>query len=90
MLPSHPDRSSPALPPPPARQLALPLAPVAGPPRLPSLGPPVRPGRVWRSLAPPAQAAVRQAVTRVYQEVFQDLRPVEPEEVAHEHPTACR
>jgi hypothetical protein len=94
MLPTparHPDRSPQTHP--PARQLALPLAPAAAPLPLPALGPPVPPRRAWRSLAPPAQAAVRRAVARVYEDVLEALRPVEPvdpEEVTREQPVARR
>jgi hypothetical protein len=95
MLPTRPDRSPPAAAPPPApaRQLALPLGPVAAPPPLPRLGPPVPPRRVWRSLGPPAQAAVRCAVVRVYQEVCPELAALSlqaPEEVARERRAARR
>jgi hypothetical protein len=59
-------------------------------PAPPRLGPPVPPRRVWRSLGPPAQAAVRCAVVRAYQELCPELCPEAPEEVAHERRAARR
>lgn len=54
------------------RQLALPLEPAGLAPVLVGLGPAVAPRKVWRSLAPVAQAAVRQAVGRICSEVRDD------------------
>jgi hypothetical protein len=66
-------RSDRSLPPPPtARQLALPLETIVGPPALAGLGPVVPPQRAWRSLAPATQTAVRRAIRRICQEVVDD------------------
>lgn len=66
----RPDRS--LLPLPTERQLALPLEAVAAPAALAGLGPLIPPRKVWRSLGPETQAAVRQAIRRVCLEVSHD------------------
>jgi hypothetical protein len=64
------------VPPPPPRQLALPLEPVSGPPRspLPPLGPAVPPRRVWRGLSEPTKETVRRAILRLCQQLAQEVR----------------
>jgi hypothetical protein len=64
----------PALPPPTARQLALPLDPVSEAPSLAGLGPAVPARKVWRGLTVTAQAEVRLTALRVLMEVFDDAR----------------
>ena len=69
------------------RQLALPLEPTSRPsrpPRLPVLGPPMPPRRVWRSLAASAQAAVRRTLTQIGQELTQPALSQLAQEDAHD------
>lgn len=65
--------SARSLPPPQTeRQLALPLETVVAPSVLVQVGPRIPIGKVWVSLGPQAQAALRQAIQRVCVEVIND------------------